>query len=115
GVKVTTAKTPLTDPVRAQMKVLGPALDPKAKPVPYNLAASTNTDAAPFDSVPGIGFDSNPAAAAIVPLPGKITGSGPALALDPAQNNTFRALYRAWKSGGAVRYVATSGSNGSRY
>jgi hypothetical protein len=113
GVKVTTAAMPLTDDMRSKMKVLGPAFDPKAKPMAYNLAPST--DVAPFDSVPGIGFDSSPAAAAIVPLPGKITGSGAALALDPAQNNTFRGLYRAWKSGGAVRYVGASGSNGSRY
>jgi len=35
----------------------------------------------------------------------KITGSGPALALDPAQNNTYRAINRAWKSGGAVQFA----------
>jgi hypothetical protein len=113
GVNVVTATTPLSDDVRAKMKMLGPAYDFKQKPTPYNT--EKGTDAAPFDSVPGIGFDASPAAAAILPLAGKISGTGPVLALDPAQNNTFRALYRAWKSGGAVRYVAASGSNGARY
>src|SRR5512138_2591384 len=64
---------------------------------------TTSGDAAPFDSVPGIGFDSDPVAAAIVPPPGQMTGRGPAVALDPAQNNTFRALNAAWKSGASVR------------
>ena len=59
-------------------------------------------DAAPFDSVPGIGFDSSREAAAIVPPPGSISGSGSALLVDPAQNNAFRAVNRAWKQG-AVR------------
>src|SRR5262249_51918889 len=113
GVNIVTVTTPLSDDVRGKMKMLGPAYDPKQKPVPYNMGP--NTDAQPFDSVPGIGFDASPAAAAIVPLEGKITGTGPALALDPAQNNTFKALYRAWKAGGAVRYQAASGVNGARY
>ena len=41
-----------------ELKLLGPAPDPKRKPAPYNSADVA--DAAPFDSVPGIGFDSNP-------------------------------------------------------
>src|SRR5262249_11927077 len=59
-----------------------------------------------FDSVPGVGFDTSPSAAAILPPSGKITGSGTALALDPAQNNTFRALNRAWKAGVNVQYAS---------
>ena len=55
--------------------------------------------------MPGQGFDVSPSAAAIVPPPGKVTGSGPALALDPAQNNTYRALNRAWKSGATVQFA----------
>lgn len=71
---------------------------PKAKPAAYSAAAA---DAALFDSVPGAGFDTDGAAAAIVPLPGRITGSGPLLAINPAQNNAFRAINRAWAQGRA--------------
>ena len=47
-----------------------------------------------------------------MPPPGKITGTGPALALDPAQNNTFLALNRAWVTGARVslanaRYIVS--------
>ena len=80
GVRVAAAMTPLSDDVRAQLKLLGPAPDPKRKPAPYNSPRSQ--DAAPFDSVPGIGFDSNPNAAAIVPPAGRLTGSGPDLSVD---------------------------------
>jgi hypothetical protein len=90
GVRVVAVKTPLDEQQRAAMKVLGPMPDPKAPPRPYNLAASS--DAAPFDSVPGIGFDSSPNAAAIVPPAGRIIGSGPDLAIDPAQNNALGKL-----------------------
>jgi hypothetical protein len=96
------------------MKVLGAMPDPKIRPRPYNL--TTSADAAPFDSVPGIGFDTNPNAAAIVPPPGRLTGSGPDLVVDPAQNNAFRAINRAWKeSGVSVERVVASSSAGARY
>src|SRR6185436_6820158 len=65
GVRVVAATKPLDPAVRAKMKSLGPEPDPAAKPVPYNTTASV--DAAPFDSAPSIGFDSNPVAKAIVP------------------------------------------------
>jgi hypothetical protein len=97
GVRVVAANSPIADDVRKQMRVLGPMPDPRRAPKPYNL--TTSPDAAAFDSVPGIGFDSNPNAAAIVPLPGRLTGSGPDLALDPAQNNSFLAINRALRSG----------------
>jgi hypothetical protein len=113
GVRVMTASTPLTDEVRAKMKLLGPMPDPKIKPTPYNMAASD--DAAPFDSVPGIGFNSSPSAAAIVPPPGKVTGTGPALAVNPAQNNAFRAINRAWKQGASVEFLAAPPGAGARY
>src|SRR6185436_13516647 len=54
GVKVVTVSSPLSAEARAPMKWLGPAVDLKAKPAPY---PSGRDDAAPFDSVPGIGFD----------------------------------------------------------
>jgi ribosomal protein S18 acetylase RimI-like enzyme len=111
GVRVVPATTPLTDEARASFKLLGPMPDPRSKPKAYDSAATA--DAAPFDSVPGLGFDSSPAAAAIVPPPGKVSGSGPDLVVDPAQNNAFRAINRAWKAGARVERVG--GTAGSRY
>ena len=132
-VRVVEARTPLTPEFRKVLKPLGVWLKPDEEAVrlkPDATAAgrlqpasdpsrggrlqpaSSDQDAAPFDSVPGIGFDSNPTAAAIVPLPGKITGTGPALAIDPAQNNAFRAVNAAWKAGGTVRFDP---SHGGRY
>jgi hypothetical protein len=102
GVKVIAAATPLSAEARAKMKVLGPLPDVKGKPTLY---PETPQDAAPFDSVPGPGFDSEPSAAAIVPPAGKISGTGPALSLDPGQNNSYRAINRAWKSGGSVQFA----------
>jgi hypothetical protein len=63
-------------------------------------------DAAPFDSPPGLGFNSDTVAAGIVPLPGTIRGRGSALTMSPSQNNTFRALNRAWLLGATVRFEA---------
>src|SRR5262249_6846222 len=101
GVTVAAAATPLADDVRTKLKLLGQP-STKGAPTPYSSASE---DAAPFDSVPGAGFDTNPVAAAIVPPPGKITGAGPALSLDPAQNNSFRAINRAWKAGADVEFA----------
>ena len=56
--------------------------------------------------MPGAGFDSSPLAAAIVPPAGTITGSGPAIAIDRAQNNAFRAVNAAWTAGARVRVDA---------
>ncbi|HEX9365820.1 MAG TPA: M14 metallopeptidase family protein, partial [Vicinamibacterales bacterium] len=109
GVKVVGLSTPLTADARTKMKLLGPAPDVHVKPTPYSAGTE---DAAAFDSVPGHGFDTSPGAAAIVPPAGTLTGSGPALSLDPAQNNSYRAINRAWKNGAALqfangRYVVT--------
>ncbi|HEX6974770.1 MAG TPA: M14 metallopeptidase family protein [Vicinamibacterales bacterium] len=101
GVKVVAAKTPIADDVRGRMKVLGRTVDPKLRPTAYDAAPAS--DAAVFDSVPGAGFDTNSAAAAIAPPPGKVTGSGPALAVMASQNNAYRAVNRAWKQGATVR------------
>jgi hypothetical protein len=107
GVRVVPVTAPLAADVRASMRLLGPPADPAAKPRAYDSAATR--DAAPFDSVPGLGFDANPNAAAIVPPPGGIAGAGPDLVVDPAQNNAFRALNRAWRSGARVERVAAAG------
>jgi hypothetical protein len=103
GVTVVASKVSLAADVRAKMKVLGSPIDPTLKPTAYE---AVGPDKAPFDSVPGTGFDTSPAAAAIVPPAGRVTGNGPALALDPAQNNSYRAINRAWKQGAAVRVAA---------
>ncbi len=71
-------------------------------------------DAASFDIIPGVGFNTSRAAAGIVPPSGQARGSGSALAVDPAENNAYRALNRAWRQGGSVRFVAgTAGDSGS--
>jgi hypothetical protein len=107
GVRVVPVNAPLNPEMRAAMKpVAGRALDWKT---------SDEADAAPFDSVPGIGFNSDPVAAGIVPLPGKASGSGPALAIDPVQNNSFRAVNEAFRLGASVtfsdgRYIVSGAS-----
>ena len=109
GVRVIAAASPLTDDTRAKMKLVGALPEPKVRPDTYD--AAMKTDAAPFDSVPGVGFNTDPAAAAIVPAAGRISGSGEVLLVDPAQNNAFRAINLAWKQGATVQ--ATAGSTGA--
>jgi len=108
GVEVVAVNTPLTDEIRASLKpVQGQALDWKPS------MDGTEADPAPFDMVPGLGFNSDPVAAGIISLPGKKSGSGPGLALNPAENNVFRALNMAWQEGGAVSFVpATADEQG---
>src|SRR5262249_36757905 len=100
GVRVVVANDALGEADRAKMKPLGAAPVTAIKPAPYDAALAQ--DAAAFDSVPGKGFDDAPAAAAIVPPAGRISGSGPLLHLDAAQNNTYRAINRAWQQGAKV-------------
>ena len=104
GVRTVYVQTPLSDDVRRRMKLVADPAGEKIKPSPYTSAR--NSDAQPFDTVPGIGFDSEPMARAIVPPAGRITGSGPALAVNPAENNAFKAINRAWKAGATVRFDA---------
>ena len=94
GVHVVEAASPLDSSVRDAMAEL------RANPLPWD---SDVEDASPFDSPIGVGFDSHPVAAAIVPPPGQ--GGGGALVLDPAQNNAFKAMNRAWASGAQVSFV----------
>ena len=100
GVRVDVRSTPLTDVDRQSMRLLGGMPARQVAVTPY--VAGLQHDAAAFDSVPGAGFDADAAAAAIVPPAGRITGAGPVLLLDPAQNNAFRALNAAWKAGATV-------------
>jgi hypothetical protein len=117
GVRVVYASAPLDDLVRSKMKLLGAA--PEIRVTPSSYDAGMGKDVAPFDSPPGTGFDSSPAAAAIVPPPGRITGAGGVLVVDPAQNNAFRALNRAWVQGATVqrldsRYAITGLSSAAQ-
>ena len=96
GVRVVEAASPLGDEVRGSMTVLGGA---------GMLAWDAEVDdAAPFDSPPGVGFDSHPVAAAIMPPAGR-DGGGAALVVDPAQNNAFKAINQAWAEGGQLRFI----------
>ncbi|MEZ5283954.1 MAG: M14 family metallopeptidase [Vicinamibacterales bacterium] len=109
GVSVTALTTPMPSELVATLTPLGHALAADGPLTPYDIGT---VDTAPFDSAPGAGFDTNAVAAAIVPPPGAIEGAGAALLLDPAQNNTFAALNRAWAMGATVqfaggRYVVT--------
>lgn len=103
---------PIADDARGNMAILGSSIGVRSRPTGY---LSGSADAAAFDSVPGTGFNSNPAAAAIVPPPERIIGTGNSLALDPAANNAFRAINRAWRAGGTVQFAAAAGSRPARY
>jgi len=102
GVQTFAATAPLGDDVRKKMRMLGSLPSPTARPVPYNMA--TSADAAGFDSAYGIGFDTSPAAKAIMPPAGRLTGSGLTLAVNPAENNAFKAMNMAWKLDASIRY-----------
>jgi zinc carboxypeptidase len=113
GVHVVAGAVPLTDEMRRTLKLVGSMADPKLKPTTYE--AALESDAAPFDSVPGLGFNSDAAAAAILPPAGRVTGSGPVLVVDPAQNNAFRAINRAWGHGAKVQASADASGSPVRY
>ncbi len=112
GVRVVPVSAPLSAEARSNITPIGAPVDPKLRPAAY---VSDRRDAAPFDSVPGVGFNTSPVAAAIVPPAGRLTGSGPSLAVDPAENNAFRAITRGWQEGGAVQFIAAAGSRSARY
>jgi hypothetical protein len=102
GVRVIEAAEPLSPEIRAAMApVRGEALDWRTTD-----EMAEGADAAPFDSPPGLGFDSDPVAAGIVPPAGSIAGGGSTFAVSPAQNNAFRAVNRAWDAGATVRFQA---------
>jgi hypothetical protein len=111
-VRVVEARAPLSDEFKAALAPLGAHAGASGTD---GAAADITADAAPFDSVPGLGFDGNPVAHAIVPPDGRVTGSGAAIAVDPAQNNAFRAINAAWKAGASVRYVPGRNGASGRY
>jgi hypothetical protein len=84
-VNVVEVRQPLSDELKVAMAMVqGPA-------------------AAPADA-PDAPLTSHAVAGAIVPTPGRISGAGPRLAVDPAENNAFRLLNRAMAAGGTVRF-----------
>ena len=104
-VRVIEMAAPLSDDVRNAMQLVS------GETVAWNADV---TDAATFDSPTGVGFNTNPAAAGITPPPGRARGSGAALAVDLAQNNSYRAVNRAWAQGGQVRFdPGTPGDSGT--
>jgi hypothetical protein len=105
-VRVVAVTEPLAPATRALLEPIA------GEPLPWD---SEVDDAAPFDSVPGVGLDSHPVATAIRPPAGRLTGSGAAIALDPAQNNAFKALNRAWQAGATVSFAAGGDGRGGRY
>jgi hypothetical protein len=113
GVEIAYVSKPLGDDVRRKLGPLGPGPAMTGRATAYN--PTDTKDPAPFDSVPGIGFNSSAAAAAIVPLPGKVTGSGPVLLVDPSQNNAYRAVNRAWKQGATVGLVPGAADAGPQF
>lgn len=99
GVRVVTVTKPIDAADRAKFKMLVPDTPLTGKPTPYT---AVTTDAAPFDTAPGTGFDASPMAAAITPPAGAITGTGRHVLLDPGETNIFKALNMVWKAGGQV-------------
>ena len=87
NVAIERVMQPITDGERASWKLLGSMPHVDVKP-------STYADH---------GIDTEPNAAAIVPPPGHITGTGVGLVVDPAQNNAYRALNRAWEQRASVQ------------
>ncbi len=101
-VRVVEAHAPLGEDVAAALA------DVSAEPLAWN----TEGDASPFDSPPDVGFDTHPVARGIVPPSGRVRGGGSALILDPAENNSYRALARAWESGGRVSFAPGRAGSG---
>lgn len=95
GVNVLPLTTPLTDEVRAAIRMLN--------------------DESVAGDAPDAPFTSHPVAAAIVPPPGRITGSGGRVAVSAAQNNAFRLINRALAAGGTVRFDAGEAGQSGRY
>ncbi len=85
GVNVVEVKTALSDATRAALKAV------QGKPVDVRAA-------------PDVPFTTNAVAAGIVAAPGTIAGTGEQIALDPAENNSFRFINRALAEGATVRF-----------
>jgi hypothetical protein len=113
GVRTVAVNSPIPAATREAMRVLAELSTASIRPAPYNMA--TVADAAPFDSASGIGFDSSAMARAIAPPAGRITGTGPVLAVRPAENNAFKAINRALRAGASIRLEPGDRADSARY
>ena len=96
NVAVVEARTPLSADFRTALRfVQGKAVD--------------------WRRAPDEPFATNAVAAGIVPPVGGIVGAGDQLALDPAQNNSFRLLSRAMGEGASVRFLLANAGRQPRY
>jgi hypothetical protein len=95
GVRTIEARTPLSSDFRAALKV------PDGKITDWR-------------SAPDAPLTTNAVAAGIAPLPGRITGVGTEIAVDPSQNDAFRAINRALTAGGTVK-LESGDARGARY
>ena len=88
-----------------------PAAPARSKVTPYNMTEPK--DAAPFDSVPGIGFDSEPGGGGHRPAR-RDASPAPARCCSSTrpQNNAYRAINRAWKQGATVGVVRARHGSG---
>jgi len=96
GARVVAAASPLTEQVRSAIELL--------EGTPTDWKQNRDKDAYPADFAPGLGFNSNATAAAIVAPAGRLTGSGSSLVVDPKENNSFRMINKAILAGGSVKY-----------
>jgi hypothetical protein len=118
-VRVVAAQSPLSPEFRDAMRPVtgepipwesSPAADLRANPTADLRADATaglraNATANPRTNATA-DLRTNAVAAGIVPPPGRITGSGPALAVDPAENAAFTLISRVLGGGGGVRFAA---------
>jgi hypothetical protein len=95
GVRTIEARSPLSMDARAALKT------PEGKAIDWHAAAD-----APFAT--------NAIVAGIAAPPARISGAGTEVAVDPAQNDAFRAINRALASGSTVKFQAGDGG-GARY
>ena len=121
GVRVIEGRMPLPDDLEAALEsVSAEAVDWRAATGALTAEGRTlaidrfgdagaRPDVTSWDSPVDHGFDDHAVAAAIEPPDGRVRGSGGALRLDPAQNNTYRALNEAFELGAQVRFDGDSG------
>ncbi|MGE0443486.1 MAG: M14 family zinc carboxypeptidase [Gemmatimonadales bacterium] len=88
-------RDPIGDDVRSRLEAV--------RADPLDPASSPDTD-----------LRTNTVAAGIVPPAGVLRGAGPAIAVDPRENNAFRFVGRALAAGGSVR-VSGLGGGALRY
>ena len=86
-VRVVEVRSPLESDARRALRSLA------ARPMDWRTADGGATP-----------FETSALAAGIAPPPGRLTGAGDAISLDPAQTNSFRFIGRALAEGGQVRF-----------